>query len=166
MRFMFAAGVAGTLALAGGAFFGGVKYGVQTTRAEQAEQRADASDATLRQVRQLVAGADRIAEAYASRERVIHTQTTTILRETRDAITPETDARYRLPWGFVRMHDAAAGGALLPSAAGEPDGEASTVALSAAADTITLNYGACREDAERLIALQDWARSVTTEGER
>lgn len=166
MSWRFTLGAVAAVTAAGALLGGGYKLGDANARAEQAELRLKDSEATLRQVRTLVQNADRIAEAYASRERVIHTQTTTILTETRDAISPETDARFSLPWGFIRLHDSAAAGSLLPEPPGEPDAAASDVALSAASETITLNYGACTEDRARLTALQDWARMVTTENDR
>lgn len=78
-------------------------------------------------------------------------------------VTPETDARYRLPWGFVRLHDAAAAGALLPAvpdAAAEPHDAPAPVAVSDAGRTIALNYGACHANAAQLAGWIEWARGV------
>jgi hypothetical protein len=61
------------------------------------------------------------------------------------------DGSYRV------LHDAAARGEYSP-AAGRSNAPA--VAVKDAARTVVENYGACREDQERLIALQQWARDV------
>ena len=58
--------------------------------------------------------------------------------------------------GFVRLHDAATAGDL-PKPAGDADAAASGVALSAVAGTVADTYRICRENAEQLTALQDWA---------
>jgi hypothetical protein len=68
-----------------------------------------------------------------------------------------------LPWGFVRVHDAAVRGDDLSAAAespGGPDDAASDVAASRAVAVIASNYGSCRADRERLADLQAWAKSM------
>ena len=68
-----------------------------------------------------------------------------------------------LPWGFVRVHDAAVRGDDLPAAPespAEPDDAASDVAASEAAAVIAGNYGACRADRQQLADLQAWAKSM------
>lgn len=73
-------------------------------------------------------------------------------------VTPEIDRDYLLPVGFVRLHDAAAGGsaATLPDSAGEPADAPSGVPLSSAAATIVGNYAGCTDDRARLKGWQDW----------
>ena len=166
MSLRFAAGVAGTIVLAGGAFFGGMKYGVQTTEAEHWRRRAAASDETLAKVRSLIADGNRLADAYEVKAAEIQTHTTTIIREVPRVLTPELDRRYPLLNGYVRLLDQAAGNSLLPPGAYGPDDSPSDVAPSEAATITALNYGACREDRARLIGLQEWARSVATEPDR
>ena len=76
-------------------------------------------------------------------------------------VTPETDRRFALPVGLVRLHDAAARGvevSRVPDPAERPDGAASGVQPSDLADALVENYGACRADAEQLAALQTWIR--------
>jgi hypothetical protein len=106
-------------------------------------------------VSQLAAVADQRAEDR------VRTVTRIILQKVPEYVTPADDARFPLPWGFVRLHDAAAAGADLSAAApgsGWPDGAASDVTASGAAAVIAANYGDCRADQARLAALQGWAR--------
>ena len=85
----------------------------------------------------------------------------TIQRELPTHVPAETDARFPVPVGFVRVHDAAVLG--LPVAdvhdpAGRPDDAASELAASQAARVVAGNYEACADNAERLSAWQAWWR--------
>ena len=85
----------------------------------------------------------------------------TLREEIPTHVSPETDRRFVLPVGLVRLHDAAARGVELsrvPDPAGEPDDAASRVQPSDLAGAVVDNYGACRADAEQLTALQAWVR--------
>lgn len=75
-------------------------------------------------------------------------------------VTPETDAAYPVPVGWVRVHDDAATGKLsAPSA--EPYDAPSGIAASRTASVVAENYGICRENARQLTDLQAWLNSVT-----
>lgn len=103
-------------------------------------------------------------EARATQTQVqIRTVTQTIIKEVPVYVPAEADARFSLPVGLVRVHDAAATGSPLPEPAGEPDGaagflEPSDIPPSWLAATIAENYGTCRLDQSRLADLQDWIR--------
>lgn len=93
----------------------------------------------------------------------IRTVTQTIIKEVPVYVSPETDARFALPVGLVRVHDAAAAGHPLPESSGQPDDAAgnaqpSDIPPSRLAATIAANYGVCLADAARFSALQDWIR--------
>jgi hypothetical protein len=79
-------------------------------------------------------------------------------------VTAETDQRYPLPYGLLRVHDAAARGvgvSDVPLPAGRTDDDPSGVAASDLAAALAANYGGrCRADAEQLTALQAWIRDV------
>lgn len=60
--------------------------------------------------------------------------------------------------GWIRLHDAAAAGAV-PAAAVGPDDAGAGVAAAAALPTITGNYARYREVVDRLTALQAWIRA-------
>lgn len=99
------------------------------------------------------------AVAEAKAQAAIRTLTRTHIKEVPVYVTAETDRRFPLPVGFVRLHDAAALGvdvSAVPDPAGRADGAASTVAPSDAAQTIAGNYGECRAVEERLAQLQTW----------
>lgn len=93
----------------------------------------------------------------------IRTVTQTIIKEVPIYVPAEVDARFVLPAGLVRVHDAAASGDPLPQPPGGSDdaawhSEASPVAPSELAVTVAENYGTCRADQARLADLQDWVR--------
>lgn len=78
-----------------------------------------------------------------------------------------------IPWGIVRLHDAAVlhqDPASLPTPAGQPDDACSDVAPRAFVDTVISNYGIADQNAEQLNALEkdvtDRAKAVTEVGAR
>ena len=86
----------------------------------------------------------------------------TVVEKVPEYITVASDRACVIPNGFVRVHDASAK-AVLPGAPRGDDGAASGIALVTVARTVAENYSECGGVRERLIALQHWARSVTTE---
>lgn len=99
----------------------------------------------------------RVITHYVDRVRVVHDIAKQTASEVPRYVTPSTDRAYPLPVGFVRVHDAAATGAL-PGPAGPADADASPVAASTAATVIAGNYGTCHEIREQLTSLQEWVR--------
>ena len=95
-----------------------------------------------------------IVTRYVDRERVVRQIIHDIQRETPRYVTPDTDAAFPLPVGFVRLHDAAAA-ADLPGPPGPLDAQASAVTASDAALVIAGNYGTCHAIREQLNALID-----------
>lgn len=119
--------------------------------------RAKAVEAQDAQISAAAATHDQAAQA------AIVTRYRTIIKEIPSVLTPQIDARFPLPVGFVRLHDAAALGldvSAVPDAAGRPDDAASEVDASRAAAVIVGNYGSCREDQQRLADLQSWTSAV------
>lgn len=94
----------------------------------------------------------------AVRQTEIRWRTRTIIEKVPEYVTLETDTRFAVPYGFVRLHDAATLGSApaVPDASAPPNDAASPVAFSAVTSTVTDNYGACRADQERLTSLQLW----------
>jgi hypothetical protein len=147
------------LAAAIGAF--GLGWKVHDWRDAAAVVKAQAK--VLATVQRQAAASQAAAVADQRTQDRIRTVTRILIQKVPVNVPPTVDARYPLPWGFVRLHDAAAAGdELSPPAAGpeRPDGAASDVAASAAATVIVGNYGACRADQARLAELQAWARQV------
>ena len=77
-------------------------------------------------------------------------------------VTRETDARFPVPCGFVRLHDAAALGAdpdTVPNPPGKSDGDACEIASSAVATAVVDNYALANKWREQLIGWQAWAKA-------
>lgn len=100
-----------------------------------------------------------VVTRYVDRVQVVRDTTTATLAEVPAHVTPDDDARCTVNRGFVRLHDAAAAGRV-PDPTGETDAAPAGIALSAAAHRVAENYGACLQNAEQLIALQDWVRRM------
>lgn len=100
---------------------------------------------------------------YIDRYQVVLTQGATITKEITRYVTPEVDRHYPVPWGFVRVLNAATVGALPDAiATGGTDEGAATVALSDVASNIADNYTSCRATAEQLRSLQQWITQQQT----
>lgn len=87
------------------------------------------------------------------------TQIQTVIREVPVYVSAKSDQACRLPWGFVRLFDAAASGAGLADirdriAPGQPDDAASDVGLSEALALLAANFGAARHNAGQLEQLE------------
>lgn len=93
----------------------------------------------------------RVVTKYIDRVRAEQIVGDTIIKEVPKYVPSDSPA---LPAGFRLLHDAAAGG--LPITAAGAD--AAAVPAEVAAETIAGNYATCRENAERLEALQEWVR--------
>jgi hypothetical protein len=89
--------------------------------------------------------------------------TRTILREVPAHVGAQTDSRFPLAWGLVRVHDAAILGvdpAQLSLPAGQSDDTAAPVKASDLAANDAENFGACRANAEQLARVLEWARTI------
>lgn len=93
-----------------------------------------------------------VVTQYVDRWRTVRAAGETIIKEVPVYVPTDSPA---LPGGFRLLHDAAATGQL-PDAAGSAD--AATVPAQDAAETVAGNYLTCRENAEQLMALQEWVR--------
>ncbi len=100
----------------------------------------------------------KVVTQYVDRVKVVHDKAAAIVKKVPVYVTAKADAACTVPAGFVRVHDAAAQGTELPDAATGADEAPSGVALSTIAGTVAGNYGLCRETAQQLSSLEDWAR--------
>ena len=98
---------------------------------------------------------------YVDRVRVVREKGDTIIKEVPVYVPVQADAACTINRGFVRLHDAAAAGAL-PEPARDTDAAAADIALSAVAGTVATNYQTCHETAEQLRALQTWVREMAS----
>lgn len=94
--------------------------------------------------------ADRIVTKYVDRVQ-------TITKEVNVYVPSPSDCQ-SLPYSFVQFINSAAG-VQVPETTRTVDG--STVPLATIANTTASNLRSCRVQAERLSALQDWAKSVS-----
>jgi hypothetical protein len=102
--------------------------------------------------------ADAVAAVAATHDQAIQTQIQTVIREVPRAV-PTSSACAFLPWGAVRLLDAAASGADLRDVAarlapGQPDDAPSTVALPEAVALLATDLGIARQNAEQLRGLR------------
>ena len=109
-------------------------------------QRAAIQYAAKVAVRQLAANKAIDTRVVAAQARVV-TVTRIITEQVPVSVTP----------GFVRIHDAAAGGVPpLPFGAGQSADAASGIGLSTVAETLTSNYAIANTCAVQLKGWQDW----------
>jgi hypothetical protein len=121
------------------------------------------AQAAVKTVRSQAVSSQAIAVADQRTQDRVRTVTRTLIEKVPTYVSATTDAHYPLPWGFVRLHDAAAvGDDLSATAAGPsgPDDAPSDVRTSEAAAIVAANYGACHADQSRLAELQAWARQM------
>lgn len=84
-------------------------------------------------------------------------KTITLIRKVPTYVTAKADAVGCIPWGVVRVLDAAIAGvepATLPTPAGQPDDACSDVTASEAASVLAEDIGAANQNAEQLNALE------------
>lgn len=104
----------------------------------------------------------RVVTRYVAQAGAVQTRYRTLEQDVAAYVSPETDRLFRVPWGFVRLHDAAAAAAgVLPGAADATDATASPFAASAVLGIVLGNYRDCEIDRAELLALQDWLRTVS-----
>lgn len=129
------------------------------------QAQLDAATAQAARIGKAQAEAGRaLAKDQARRQAQIRWREKIILQEVPVYVSADADARYPVPWGVVRVLDAAALGVRpseLPNPAGEPDDAASSVAASDLAAGVSANYvGVCEANAEQLRGLQAWVWSM------
>jgi hypothetical protein len=122
-----------------------------------ADARAEA--ALLRAQAGLVARGENQARAHLAMQRAADAQIKTVVKEVPVYVSASSDAKCILPWGAVRLLDAAASGADPAGlrdriAPGQPDDAASSIALSDAVALLAGNLGAARQNAGQLEHLQ------------
>ena len=102
----------------------------------------------------------KVVTQYVDRVRIVREKGETIIKEVPVYVPVQADAACTINRGFVRLHDAAAAGAL-PEPARDADAAATGIALSAVAGTVAANYQTCHENAEQLTALQVWVSEMS-----
>jgi hypothetical protein len=153
-RFIAAHWRAAVVALLAVALFaGGWHYGAARVTAQWSAEKQKTAQAVAKvETKQAVVTA-KVETKYVDRVQVIREQGKTITQQVVKYVPLSTPA---LPYGFRVLHDAAATGVQLPSAAGGLDGPA--VSAQDVASTVASNYTDCRATAAELTALQEWVR--------
>jgi len=149
--------------VAGLAWWTTESYTAALHRAEKAETAASELRTQLKNAK----GATVTVTQYVDRERVIRLKGDTIIKEVPRYVPVQADAACVVPRGFVRLHDAAAAGAVPDSDPGGINAAPSGVALSAVAGTVAGNYTDSHANSAQLMSLQQVLRDqgVTIIGE-
>ncbi|MGA4418658.1 hypothetical protein ACI2UY_00590 [Ralstonia nicotianae] len=137
---------------------------------DAAIDRADTAEKAAADLRTQLKGAQVstvTVTQYVDRVQTIRLKGDTIIKEIPRYVPIQADASCVVPRGFVRLHDAAAAGAVPDPGAGDADAAPSGVALSAVAGTVADNYTDSHANSEQLTALQQLLRDqgVTVIGE-
>jgi hypothetical protein len=120
---------------------------------------AQSEAALLRARQQGIAQGQVQARAHAAQQARTETQIQTVTEKVPVYVSAKSDAACILPWGFVRLLDAAASGAdpdlvRAAIAPGQPDDAASGIALSEALTLLAADLGIARENAGQLEHLE------------
>ncbi|HEY0265710.1 MAG TPA: hypothetical protein VGC16_03100 [Rhizomicrobium sp.] len=133
--------------------------GLQQQLAARDLAEAKAQAAALQARAKIADAADSEARAHAASDQAIQTQIQTVIREVPRYVSIQSDSRCVVPWGVVRLLDAAASGAdpgdvAAAIAPGQPDDAASDVRLSEIVALQAANLGAGHENADQLTHLE------------
>ena len=146
------------LPLIGGGFKAQVT-GLQQQIAVRDLAATKAEVAALQARARLADAAGAQARAAAVSDQAIQTQIQTVIREVPVHVSDASDHECVVPWGAVRLLDAAASGAELGDVAahvapGQPDDAASDVKLSEAVALLAADLGIARQNAVQLEHLE------------
>ena len=162
------AGITVTGVLVAGAAWKGYRMGAAHVQAQWDTQMAELAAAHEREVARLEKVSREVVVKYIPKVEYVRGKTVTLTKEVPVYVTAENDAACDVPPAFERLHDYATGEDNLSAdhtAGGVDDAagavEAAALVLSDVGRAVVGNYGACRETAARLTALQDWARRVS-----
>jgi hypothetical protein len=141
---------------------GGLKEdiaGLQQNIAARDLAQAKAESAALAARAALADAANEQARANAQDDQAVQTQIQTVIRKVPIYVSVANDRACVLPWGAVRLLDAAASGAQLGDVAarvapGQPDDAASDIKLSEAVALLAADFGIARQNGEQLAHLE------------
>jgi hypothetical protein len=142
---------------------GGLKEDIaelQQNIAARGLAQAKAESAALAARAALADAANDQARANAQDDQAVQTQIQTVIRKVPIYVSVANDRACVLPWGAVRLLDAAASGAQLGDVAaavapGQPDDAASDVKLSEAVALLAADFGIARQNAGQLAHLEN-----------
>lgn len=134
---------------------GGYAMGRAHERDKQEVARLKLAEAANVRYRAEVRRGDTLAAQLESVKTQTRTVTKTLTREVVNYVTPLAVRHCAIPYGFVRLHDAAAANHL-PAATSIDADAPGGVDLAAVAETVAENYGTCHEWRDHLEALIGW----------
>lgn len=140
----------------------GLRLQLADLKLSNASELAQAIEASSRDqaARDKISLTTAVAEAEAQRQ--IITRTVTLTQKVPTYVSPETDSRICVPYGVVRLLDAAAlqtSPDAFPLPTGQSDESCSPIEASALAKGIIENYlNVCDANAEQLTQLQIWVK--------
>lgn len=129
---------------------------------DDARAKAVALAAAADRMRRADAISLKSAVAEAAAQQKLADKKSIIAKEVHRHVPPEISNRVCIPYGVVRVLDAAGTGAdsdALSLPAGESDGACAPVTAAALAANVAANYAAARANAEQLGALQTWVKA-------
>jgi hypothetical protein len=135
---------------------------IATIQRDDARAKAAALAAASDRMRRADALSLNSAVAEAAAQQKLADEKSVIAREVHRHVSPDISNRVCVPYGVVRVLDAAGLGAdpdALPLPAGQSDGACAPVAADALAANVAANYATARSNAERLNALQAWVKA-------
>jgi hypothetical protein len=138
---------------------------IATIQRDDARAKAKAVAAASDRMRRADAISLNSAVAEAASRQQLADQKSIIAKEVHRHVSPAISDRICVPFGLVRVLDAASLGAdpdTLSLPAGQSDGACAPVTADALAANVAANYATARSNAERLNALQAW---VTAEAD-
>lgn len=149
----------GAIALSGSAYFKGRADGIGKVRAQWMEAELAAARGTIGEERGRADLSSAIGRAVGAAMAARDAQTRQLLQEVKDVVTAETDQRFPLPCGLVRLHDAGALGielSAVTACAGQPDDAAAPVGASDLAAILAANYGSCHLTSDQVKGWQEF----------
>ena len=141
---------------------------IATIQRDDARARARALAAAADRLRRADAISLNSAVAEAAAQQKLADETSVIAREVHRHVASNVRNRVCIPYGLVRVLDAASLGAdpdRLSLPAGQSDDTCAPVAADALAANVAGNYAAARANAEQLSALEAWVREQEANGE-
>ncbi|HTW35200.1 MAG TPA: hypothetical protein VMD53_11340 [Rhizomicrobium sp.] len=138
---------------------------IATLQRDDARAKADAIAAAAEHMRRADAISLNSAVAEAQVQQKLADEKSIIAQEVHRHVSRSTVARLCIPYGLVRVLDAASLGAdpdSLPVPAGQSDDACAPVAAADLAANVAANYATARSNAEQLNALQVWVREEET----
>ena len=154
--------IGGLLAVIGSFFFGW-HVGADQEAGKFAAAAAKQEQTVVKMVEKQAEQTSVAAEQGAEHQQQIQTITQTIIKEVPKYVTVKANAHCDIPYGAVRVLDAAARGVpIVPSASGQSDDATSGVQLSSLVGDAATDLGTARQIRQQLIDLQGWVKAQSS----